>query len=353
MGFAWTPGLTLLIVIPSTLAVLYAAYAIRQFVLSKKTLHDLDLERPQVSYVKIDEDLQRSLYSDPTLDHTNPRDAAPSLLLKSSKYATPPVSRPQSLHSGRRSRAQSVTDLADMRQALFDDFDGGDRYSCGTSYSRPSSRHQPPQGRSISRRRSSYGSGDASSRRNSAHSTKRTSVSANPTQYTTSRNQSRERTPSQSPHRQSFHRKSTDMASIHSRRSSLGSAQLRHSLYAEDGPVHVRPDEIGISPFLASSRNSSSSNLPTMTSHVAHSPHYPSDICSVYNSCPDLTRLAGEKTFADLRAMPIGGDFAPAPTSRSSKPRSQQHESWNPDVPPVPPLPLNWMIAQAFPRDMV
>ena len=228
----------------------------------------------------------------------------------------------------------------------------------------------------------SYSVSNPQSRRSSRHSTVRTSLSeARYLQTHPFEENPYLRSQSHSPHRASYARKSSDMTSVHSRRSTTSHVSIRHALYADDGPACVRPEIPGISPFLTRSRDSydSSSRLPTMTTtaknmrqyqqqlqqhHQQQSPYpYPTQNArSPHRSSYPVNPVRHDPadiTFANLRALPVGAEFDPN-TSRepiiatTQSPRERrQHSSWSPDadVPPVPPLPLNWMMARAFPRE--
>ena len=391
MGIGWTPGWTLVLVIPCAFILLVATYAVRKYIRSRNTSHNTDIERrSRTSYTKIDASLQQSLYADPLLNPINPRDTTAGLILTSSKYATPSPSRPQSLHPSYRSRNQNVTDIADMRRALCQDSDTEDEDDFEPGFlSRPSSRPASVYNRSSrSTQRASYSISNPQSRRSSRHSTVRTSLSEGRyLQHNQFEEKPFTRSHSQSPHRSSYARKSMDVASVHSRRSTTSHASIRHALYADDDPASMRPEVPGISPFLTHSRDSYdlSSRLPTMTTTATsmrqyqqqlqqqqlrqleqQQPQYPPSSYpsprSPHRSSYPADRAPRDPadiTFANLRALPVGSEFVPddfrapmMPTTQSPRGR-RQHNSWSPDadVPPVPPLPLNWMMERAFSRE--
>ena len=383
----WTPGWPLVLVIPCAFILLTATYAARKYIRSRNAIHDIDIERrTRITSTKIDVSLQQSLYADPLLDRTNPRDTTAGLILTSSKYATPSASRSQSLHHPSRSRNHSITDIADARRSLGQDSDTEDEDDFEPGFlSRSSSRPVSVYNRSSrSTQRTSYSVSNPQSRRSSRHSTVRTSLSeARYSQHNRFGENSYIGSQSHSPHRAAYTRRSTDMASVHSRRSTTSHVSIRHALYADDGSAYVRPEVPGISPFLTRARDSydSRSRVPTMTTtaksmrqyhqqlqqhHQQQSPYpYPD-----YNArAPHRSSFPADHprrdpadiTFANLRALPVGAEFdpdtarGPMMTTTQSPRGRRQHSSWSPgaDVPPVPPLPLNWMMARAFPREDV
>lgn len=325
MSLKWTSGTAFLVAAPCTFLVVVVVYAVRQFRRSKQTLGKSDQERLPVSCYQLDHDLPRSLYADPVLDATNPRNHAPSVMLSTSQYAIPPLSRPRSLYSSKR----SIKYVREADNAIYNDEDITDRTR---SRSLPRIAGGEPDLRHSYRPFGEYHPEPA--------------ISEIGADRRRSRSKSRPRSSSHSTHRDSAYRASMDMASVHTRRSSVSALELRQYLHLDAGPVHARPEDSGFSPFLGYTRTSSSSRLPTMISQ-SQMPHFSGERTVRGCSRPSLEEPGADITFADLRAIPVGSEFSP----RSS--RRKQPIAWDPDVPPVPPLPLNYMIPQVFPRNMV